>query len=157
MSSANYQIFDKELQVLRETLEARHLDVPNELDLRASNSMREHNDRFFKLARIRPLESGAADWNSERGWHDQIISISKRRAVDDASPWTGTGAQGDGCGCGFNFFLSYDGDDLSQWGGVQQERRATLTLASLDVGELSTSLDVAPITEIVDDYDDDSD
>jgi hypothetical protein len=137
--------------MLRQKLGSQDAAVQDESDRRAIESMDTHGDQFLKLARVHPLEHEAVDWNSDRGWFDQIVSISKRRAADDAWPWTSTGAQEDDDGDILP--NSYRGVDIADWDERQQERDATLTLASLDVeGEISTSLDTTPITEIIDDY-----
>ena len=69
----------------------------------------------------RTAEWDVADWESDRGWFDELVPIYWRRAADLERVWTddqqaGSSNEGD-------LSDSYFGYDLSEWRNIQQEQK----------------------------------
>lgn len=112
-------------------------------DIRADARMRKHLDYdiYVKVSPLQPntlqhsLDGAAVDWESKRGWFDDLVKISKRRSADVGWRWTATNrvAQIEDD----EFSNSYFELDLEEWDNRQQERDHSLTLGP----ELNTLLD----------------
>jgi hypothetical protein len=119
-------------------------------DVRADARMRKHLDYniYVKLSPLQPttlrhsLDGAAVDWESKRGWFDDLVKVSKRRSADVGWQWTATNriAQIEDD----EFSNSYFELDIEEWDNRQQERDHSLTLGP----ELNELLD-RPIRTIV--------
>lgn len=131
-------------------------DVKGEQDRQVLATIENHNDEFPILVQFLPLDScteSKVDWNSERAWFDDIISIRRRRALQDGWAWTGatenvqSNADSDD-----ELSNSYYGGDLADWDDRQQEREATLTISRLPIlTELDLNKPIPSIREIIED------
>ena len=147
MQSINYCIHDEDLQKIECKLHGdASPDMPmlDERDTQAIASMKSHNDDFPILARAAPLDPGSktVDWTSERGWFDEIVSMSKRRAKEDGWPWTGATEDTEEEDEEEELSNSYRGADIADWDNRQQERDKTLTFAGLPPSLPKPELDV---------------
>lgn len=87
------------------------------------------------------------DWESDRGWFDQLNPILKRRALDDGYECALTEHQHSDdvdTGC---YSDSYNEEDFTEWREVQQERDPSLSLGLVDYSKLDAQLRVISLIE----------
>ena len=92
--------------------------------------MQSLGDVYIKVHPLGPdtlsqtAEWDVVDWESERGWFDELVPIYRRRAADLERVLTddqqaGNSDEGD-------LSDSYFGYDLSEWRNIQQERKQSI-------------------------------
>jgi casein kinase I family protein HRR25 len=75
---------------------------------------------------FRTAEGHVVDWESDRGWFDELVPTYRRRAADLERVWT-EDQQADNSDEG-DLSDSYFGYDLSEWRNIQQERKQSIIL-----------------------------
>jgi casein kinase I family protein HRR25 len=114
--------------------EIKDTETSTDPDIRADARMRKHLDYniYVKLSALQPytlrhtLDGAEIDWESKRGWFDDLVKISKRRSADAGWQWTATNrvVQNEDD----EFSNSYYAPDVADWDTRQQERDRSLTL-----------------------------
>ncbi|KIM74543.1 hypothetical protein PILCRDRAFT_828099 [Piloderma croceum F 1598] len=105
-------------------------------DIRTDARMRKHLDYnlYAKLSFLQPntlqhsLDGTEVNWESKRGWFDDLVKISKRRSADVGWKWTATNGEDQNDDDDDEFSNSYFELDIEEWDNRQQERDLSLTL-----------------------------
>jgi hypothetical protein len=113
------------------------------LDKRIYNMMPTQSlgDIYIKIHSLGPntlshtTEGDVVDWESDRGWFDELVPIYQRRGADLA--WGRTDDDSDD---------SYRGCDFTEWQNIQRERKS-MTLGLENYDHLDTQL---PIISAID-------
>ncbi|OBZ73634.1 hypothetical protein A0H81_06408 [Grifola frondosa] len=152
---AYVQIDASDAQRLSEKLAMGDLTVTNEEDVKAFGSMHKRGDFpiYAHITALHPdsIESERAEWTGARGWFDELVKVSKRRAMEDAWPWTGTpeaANQAEPEPGTVKLSSSYRGFDLDMWDDVQDERDRSLTLPHAE--EELLDVQIRHIHEVID-------
>jgi casein kinase I family protein HRR25 len=92
----------------------------------------------------RTANGDVVDWESNRGWFDELVPIYRRRAIDLERVWTDPqGDQNDARSLSDSYFEC----DLSEWRNVQLEREQSLSLGFENYSCLDAQLPVISAIE----------
>lgn len=85
-------------------------------------------------------DGDVVDWDSDRGWFDELVPIHRRRLADRG--WALTEDQQADDSDEGDLSDSYFQEDLSQWRDIQQERKQSLSLGLDNYDYLNAELPV---------------
>ncbi|OJA15499.1 hypothetical protein AZE42_08257 [Rhizopogon vesiculosus] len=105
-------------------------------------------DVYIKIHSLGPdtishtVSGQVVDWESERGWFDQLNPILRRRALDGEFGWALTEYQQSDGTDEASLSDSYYGDDFTEWRDVQQELDPSINLGLVDYSRLDAQIPV---------------
>jgi hypothetical protein len=92
----------------------------------------------------RTTDGDVVDWESDRGWFDELVPIYRRRAMDLERVWTDQQCDNNDERSLSDSYFEYD---LSEWRNVQQECEQSLSLGFENYSCLDAQLPVISAIE----------